>query len=197
MTFSESRNAFKADMSFASSPIHHQRMYAGQTALNASPCHRSKRRNSDSSYNVKKVKEKTVYDSPSPSPLQGLSLETIDLSEYPQFHHPDGGIIQFTPIGNVRSIVNPQTNQVERAIETSSKFNLNDVDRGIDGYKIFLGKDCSGAGCSHADCSSTNEAESYMRNGYASFYSNPAGCYGGDYDCDSDFDEDDCDVQMH
>lgn len=196
MTFPDSRNNFKSDMAFTSSPIHQQRLFSGQNALNSSPGQRSKRRNSDSSYNTKKLKEKTIYDSPNQP--QSLSLDTINLDEYPQFHHPDGGIIQFTPIGNIRSVLNPNTNQVERSIESNSKFNLNDIDKGIDGYKIFLGKDCSNSGCNHVDCSPSNEVETYMRNGYTTYYSNPSGCHGDDFDCDSDFDDDsDCDMHMH
>lgn len=182
-------------MTFASLPLHQQRLFSGQNALNSSPNQRVKRRNSDSSYNTKKIKDKTIYDSPTPQ--QSMSLDTINLDEYPQFHHPDGGIIQFTPIGNIRSILNPATNQIERSIESNSKFNLNDIDKGIDGYKIFLGTDCSNSGCNHVDCTST-EAESYMSNGYSNYYSNPMGCHGDDYDCDSDFDDDsDCDMHMH
>lgn len=203
MTFSRPPSTAFSTQMFASSPTHQQRLNSGQSSLQSSPLSRSKRTNSDYDCQTKKVKDHTQYDSPNPE--ANMTLESIDLEQYPQFHHPDGGIIQFTPIGNIRSMVNPATNQVERLIENNSKFDLTQTQNGIDGYKIFLGDSSNGgqhvhgASCSTTACGGNDQcAEPYMANGYAQFSSH-AGCCGDDYDCDSDldFDDDDHDCHMH
>lgn len=165
---------------------------------------RCKRRNSESENSIKKVKNSSPNSSMinnNDIPIDQLNLQNINLEEYPKFNHPEGGIIQFTPIGNIRTFVS-DNNVVHRTIEKESSFDLNKTDKGIDGYTIYLGH--NSALPVSLDSSPSNEIESYMRNGYrelaykqpTTYYHNPVGCSGGcctgniDYDCDSDLDDD-------
>lgn len=147
---------------------------------------RCKRRSSEDENTMKKTKHFTGNNAQA-IPTDQLNLDNINLEEYPKFNHPDGGIIQFTPIGNIRTFIS-DNNVVNRIIEQNSTFDLNQTDRGIDGYKIYLGN-------VSMNPSPSNEIETYMINGYSeskpSFVSSAP--YGGnfDYDCDSDLDEDD------
>lgn len=144
-----------------------------------------KRRSSEDGESLKKIKQTTCCSSDH-IPVEQMTLENIDLSEYPQFNHPDGGIIQFTPIGNIRTFL-ADNNVVQRVIEKESTFDLNQTDRGIDGYRLYLG----------GDNRFSKETEGYMRAGYnepLSHYHNPgscACCNDFDYDCDSDLEDDD------
>lgn len=147
---------------------------------------RCKRRTSETGESSKKVKQTTCCTSDIISPEQ-MTLENINLSEYPQFNHPDGGIIQFTPIGNVRTFQS-EDHGIQTVIEKDSTFDLNHTDRGIDGYRLYLGEDNN----------FSKEAENYMKAGYSNqsnqHYHNPgscACCNNFDYDCDSDLEDDD------
>ncbi|GMM30469.1 hypothetical protein DAMA08_032140 [Martiniozyma asiatica (nom. inval.)] len=188
---SRSSNNFRSDLSFSASPIHRQRILNAQSQNSST---RSKRVNSDSDEYNKKVKDDRFTNFNSGNiPTEKLTLENINLEEYAKFNHPDGGIIQFTPIGNIRTFIN-DANIVQRVIEHNSTFDLAQTDRGIDGYKIFLGNSHDhGHGHGHGchDCSPSKETESYMRSGYEnSYYVNPSSCMNFDYDCDSDLDDD-------
>ncbi|KAG0674324.1 Set1/Ash2 histone methyltransferase complex subunit ASH2 [Pichia californica] len=213
---------------FNSSPIppiyqkNYQSSYSSNSPLSKSRC---KRRSSESEDSLKKVRYSSpIQDSLNSNsnnnsnniPINELNLQNINLEEYPKFNHPEGGIIQFTPIGNIRTFIG-DNNIVQRIIEKNSTFDLNKTDRGIDGYKLYLGS-------VSMDSSPSNEIETYMRNGYAghnhtghdhashnhsthdhsynsnkisNHYDNPAGCSAGccssnfDYDCDSDLEDDD------
>lgn len=192
-------NTERSNIHFNSSPI--PSMYQkNRHKLSNSPLAKSsrcKRRNSESDEKMKKLKH--FASSPSLSsniPNDQLTLQNINLEEYPKFNHPDGGIIQFTPLGNIRTYMN-DSNLVQRTIEKNSTFDLNQIDRGIDGYKLYLGSVTM-------DSSPSNEIETYMRNGYSdnafsrnTHYDNPACCSSSccashfDYDCDSDLEDDD------
>lgn len=184
---------------FNSSPIpstyqRSRQKLSNSPLVSASRC---KRRNSESDDRVKKLKHFSSTPALSSGvPADQLTLQNINLEEYPKFNHPDGGIIQFTPIGNIRTYMN-DCNVVQRTIEKNSSFDLNQTDRGIDGYKLYLGS-------VSMDSSPSNEIETYMRNGYgsnipvhSSHYDNPACCTSSccasnfDYDCDSDLEDDD------
>lgn len=149
---------------------------------NSTSSTRSKRRNSESEDAFKKVKQ--ITEAQNSIPTDQLTLENINLDEYAQFNHPDGGIIQFTPIGNIRTYVTAN-NTIQRTIEQNSAFDLNKTDRGIDGYRLYLGKDID------LSASPSNEIEGYMRSGYNAHGSGNCGCCQDDYDCDSDLEDDD------
>lgn len=185
-------------------------MENGSNSANSSSLHsnhrnvRCKRRNSESENEFKKVKQfngnfNNNSNTNNNIPQDQLNLDNIDLNEYPKFNHPDGGIIQFTPIGNIRTFLS-DNNIVHRTVEKNSTFDLNQRDCGIDGYKLYLGS-------ISMDTSPSNEIESYMINGYSnvnynnsssssnintSYYNNPtSSCAANfDYDCDSDLDDD-------
>lgn len=160
---------------------------------------RSKRTNSECDENFKKVKQ--ITDSYNNSfnkniPVDQLTLDNINLDEFPKFNHPEGGIIQFTPIGNVRTFLS-DNNVMQRVIEKNSSFDINKTDRGIDGYKLYLGNNIP------VDSSPSNETETYMRFGYSSNENAACSCcHNFDYDCDSDLEDDDdydmaCDHHHH
>lgn len=194
---------FNRNMTFASPDLENAYQANREKLLSSHANHnhsandnsRCKRRTSEDGETLKKTKQESCCSS-NHIPVEQLTLENIDLSEYPQFNHPNGGIIQFTPIGNIRTIVGDD-NVVQRVIEKESTFDMNHTDRGIDGYRLYLGEDNKFA----------KETESYMRDGYvgntngapSSHYHNPGSCgccNGSDYDCDSDLDDDD-DFYMH
>lgn len=149
---------------------------------------RSKRRVSDSDENFKKIKQITDHYNNSLNgniPTNQLSLDNINLDEFPKFNHPEGGIIQFTPIGNIRTFLS-DNNVVQRVVEKNSTFDINKTDRGIDGYKLYLGSNIP------VDSSPSNETEAYMRFGYSSNENAACSCcHNFDYDCDSDLEDDD------
>ncbi|OWB75738.1 hypothetical protein B5S31_g5697 [[Candida] boidinii] len=142
---------------------------------------RSKRRFSNSDPDLKKSKQQPIINhnnhnhnynhSHNKSNLE-LTLENINLNEYPKFHHPDGGYIQFTPIGNIRTFLS-DNNIVQSIIEKKSSFDLNNLQNGIDGYKLYLGRPTTTTTSSSSQNNNNNqlnspssEAENYMRNGY-------------------------------
>ncbi|KAH3662307.1 hypothetical protein OGAPHI_005557 [Ogataea philodendri] len=143
---------------------------------------RSKRRNSDYEDNFKKVKQGSLSSS-SPIPREKLTLENINLNEYAKFHHPEGGFIQFTPIGNIRTWMG-DNNVVHKSIEKNSSFDLNNLSHGIDGYKLYLGES-NDAPAVQIDNSPSNETENYMRNGY-----NGSGTSGGDVTANTSYYDD-------
>ncbi|GMF37163.1 unnamed protein product [[Candida] boidinii] len=161
------------------------------------------------------------YDHSNRSNLE-LTLENINLNEYPKFHHPDGGYIQFTPIGNIRTFLS-DNNVVQSIIEKKSSFDLNNLQNGIDGYKLYLGRatttTSTASNSNNLLNSPSSEAENYMRNGYnnmmtpnSSFDNNgnsnngsASAIYYGEDSCanrlnyyfnddDDEFDEDDYDM---
>lgn len=128
---------------------------------------RSKRRFSDDEDSFKKVRQTSHATRQPATPPQQLTLQNINLEEYGKFEHPDGGYIQFTPIGNVRTFTG-DNNMLHRIVEENSSFDLAKTDRGIDGYKLYIGnhgfeEPASGV---TIDCSPSNEIEGYMRTGY-------------------------------
>ncbi|KAG7891010.1 hypothetical protein KL907_001518 [Ogataea polymorpha] len=147
-----------ADHSQKSSPQASFRSYSASSTPT-----RPKRRNSDYEDNFKKVKQSPTTPS-NKIPTEKLTLENINLNEYPKFHHPDGGFIQFTPIGNVRTWMGDD-NIVRKTIEKNSSFDLNKLNQGIDGYTLYLG-DNRDSGI-QIDSSPSNEVENYMRVGYS------------------------------
>lgn len=201
---------------FNSSPIPtiYQKKFSSNPNSNLnSPLSKSrcKRRSSESEDSLKKTRFSSPNDISNNNnnnhniPIENLNLQNINLEEYPKFNHPEGGIIQFTPIGNIRTFIT-DNNIVKRIIEEKSTFDLNKTECGIDGYKLYLGS-------VSMDSSPSNEIETYMRVGYSNnhdhhdhhhdhshntisnHYHNPAGCSGGccsnfDYDCDSDLEDD-------
>lgn len=188
---------FNRSMTFGSSPlpeIYHTNREKFLNNVNSSPCNntRIKRRNSDSRNSMKKVKQITNNNNNNIIiPIDQLTLDNINLEEYAKFNHPEGGIIQFTPIGNIRTFIS-DNNIVQRIIEKNSSFDLNKTDRGIDGYKLYLG-DVT------IDSSPSNEIENYMISGYSNNNhdsGNCGCCRNFDYDCDSDLEDDD-DYYMH
>lgn len=144
-----------------------------------------------------------------------LTLQNINLNEYPKFHHPDGGFIQFTPIGNVRTFLG-DNDVVQRIVEKNSTFDLSKTQCGIDGYKLFIGMHGFDEEYDHRypdksclkgvplDNSPSNEIENYMRAGYSSgssgsgtdYYDNKSSTAryydddGFDDDDDADYDDD-------
>lgn len=161
-----------------------------------------KRRNSEDEHTLKKVKQladgANAGQGNGAVPVDQLTLENIDLNSYPKYNHPEGGIIQFTPIGNIRTFLS-DNNVLNRTIEKNSSFDISQTECGIDGYKLYLGN-------ISMDSSPSNEIETYMRSGYnapsshpTSYYHNPGACAccttssatHFDYDCDSDLEDDD------
>ena len=197
-THNNPMHRFSRGMNFTANPLYQhnrQRYLNNQAALSHQPqqqqpqSRRVKRRNSEASEHFKKIKQ--TSGSYNQTPIDQLTLDNIDLSEYPKFNHPEGGIIQFTPIGNIRTFIS-DNNIVNRVIEQNSTFDLNQTEKGIDGYKLYF---------EHVqmNTSPSNEIEGYMRTGYSnpitsnSYYSNAPSSYPNnfDYDCDSDLEEDD------
>ncbi|KAI3406573.2 hypothetical protein KGF56_000705 [Candida oxycetoniae] len=74
----------------------------------------SKRKNEDFDGDYKKIKSLTTEDLMNSNP------------EWPQFIHPDGGLVKITPWGSIRQFVDPITN------ETMTKFE----DCGFDDYSF-------------------------------------------------------------
>ncbi|VEU19309.1 DEKNAAC100426 [Brettanomyces naardenensis] len=156
------------------------------------PTTRVKRRSSDVEESSKKVKHPTAMRHRTNIPAENLTLQNMDVGEYPKFEHPEGGIIQFTPVGNIRTFVS-DNNVVQRIVEKNSSFDLSKTDRGIDGYKLFLGKngfattdDCSPSKSKpeetcikgvYMDTSPSNEIEGYMRAGYSDAVANNTSYY--------------------
>ncbi|GME83939.1 unnamed protein product [Ambrosiozyma monospora] len=169
-------------------------------ASHANSGRRTKRRNSESESSAKKVKQTFVEHQTIPT--SELTLENINLDEYPKFFHPDGGFIQFTPLGNIRTFMS-DNNVMQRVIEKKSTFDINNLTHGIDGYTLYLGNSGFEAPCKNVSESSDDETENYMRNGYNNIISpsSSVSCYNDSacgvscrtadyYDADSDIEED-------
>ncbi len=183
------------DHSF-SSPIKDSTHYNCNTGSRSSglmsTSKRAKRRNSDSDENFKRTKHASLFrkQATSNTSKDKLTLQNINLEEYPKFKHPNGGIIQFTPIGNIRTFTDG-FNVVQRVIEKDSSFDLSKTNCGIDGYALFFGShgfedDATTSlpkyqqSCLKGvpmDNSPSNEIEEYMRSGYAMNSSSPASSY--------------------
>lgn len=201
-------------------PTHHNRNFGSRSSSALSTPKRGKRRNSDSDEGFKRTKQASLFHKQVNNglPKENLTMQNIDLDEYPKFKHPNGGIIQFTPIGNIRTFADGE-NVVQRVIEKDSSFDLSKTDCGIDGYALFFGshgfeddattslpkyqKSClKGV---PLDNSPSNEIEEYMRNGYtmgsspstSSYYENGTSSsaklsfFLNDDDYDDDDDDDD------
>ncbi|ODV86258.1 hypothetical protein CANARDRAFT_175182 [[Candida] arabinofermentans NRRL YB-2248] len=175
---------------FQQSPNHQQRLMNASAASTPS---RSKRRNSDSEHDWKKIKpvNSTDFDGQS-IPTEQLTLENINLSEYAKFHHPDGGYIQSTPIGNIRTWMGCN-NVMNRTIEKNSTFDIKNLTHGIDGYKLHLtdnGFDQETSTNTTTTSTSTSSttapvANSYYDGGGANV------CRYGYYDDEDEFDDED------
>lgn len=122
-----------------------------------------------------KTKRRYSHDEPTPKKQQRSKLVSIDntndqkhidqlKNQYPVFHHPDGGFIQFTPNGNIRTIF--QDNKQISIVETSSSFDLAHIDKGIDGYSVVNQDKFNVATNNSSNPSPSNEIEAYMREGY-------------------------------
>lgn len=111
---------------------------------------RIKRRFSNDEEETKKVKQQSECVTP-------------QKQEYPVFHHPDGGLIRFTPDGIMRTIIDENNREIT-TVEPTSKFDISNTSQGIDGYALHI----SGA-------NPGSDAESYMAKGYTgagySYYS--------------------------
>lgn len=127
--------------------------------------------------NLSSVRAKRRFSEDSDSKRTKVTTPQKDVSkeEYPKFHHPDGGFIQFTPNGTIRTLVinNEEVTHVQPHT-SPEKFDLRQISHGIDGYKLN-------------SFSPTTSVESYMLKGYSNVqYSD-----FNSYDCDSDLDDDD------
>ncbi|ODV93237.1 hypothetical protein PACTADRAFT_35867 [Pachysolen tannophilus NRRL Y-2460] len=145
-----------------------------QVPMPAKTSTRSKRRLSDDQEVTKKTRSEQEVEN------LNLNLNNDNCrSDYPTFIHPEGGYIQFTPEGNIRTFFkdNVRISQLEKP--SDSRFNLQNTHHGIDGYKLHLGNNSNTR-------DSGNSVESYMTSGYSNGGFGPV----QSYDCDSDIDDD-------